>query len=128
MKIFSALRSRRPLRRSELISCALINQFATPGLGSLMARRWVAGSGQLFLAVAGFGLFIGWFVQKMRVFYGQMFGTDLPADAGSSLLKWGLMIFVASWVWSLVTSIQLLRQAPEENAPPTLPSRLPPKL
>ena len=35
-------------------NCALINQLATPGLGSLMAGRLVAGIGQLLLAVAGF--------------------------------------------------------------------------
>ena len=123
MKIFSALRSLRPLRRSELLTCVIINQFATPGLGSLIARRFVAGSGQLLLALIGFFLFIGWWVQKMRVLYGQMFGTDLPADAGAKLGKWGIIIFAAAWVWSLVTSIQILQNLPKDSIP-----HLPPKI
>ncbi|MEO5803751.1 MAG: hypothetical protein ABIR24_09480 [Verrucomicrobiota bacterium] len=101
----------------------MINQFATPGLGSLIARRFVAGSGQLFLALVGFFLFIGWWIQKMRVFYGQMFGTDLPADAGTQLGKWGITIFTLAWVWSLVTSIQIMRTLPKDFIP-----HLPPKI
>ena len=123
MKIFSALQLRRPLNRNELWSCALINQFATPGLGSVVARHFIAGTGQLILAFVGFALFIGWFVQKMRLFYGQIAGTDLPVDAGSRLLVWGLAIFAISWIWSLITSIQMIRSAPEDVIPP-----LPPKI
>ena len=123
MKIFSALQSRRPLRRSELLTCVIINQFATPGLGSLVARHFVAGGGQLLLALIGFFLFIGWWVQKLRVFYGQMFGTDLPVDAGTKLGKWGVIIFAAAWVWALVTSIQIMRTLPEDSIP-----SIPPKI
>jgi hypothetical protein len=123
MKIFSALQSRRPLRRSELVTCVVVNQLATPGLGSLIARRFVAGSGQLLLALLGFFLFVGWFIQKMRVLYGQMFGTDLPADAGTKLGEWGIIIFAVAWVWSLVTSVQILRALPEDSIPP-----IPPKI
>jgi len=123
MKIFSAVQSRRPLRRSELLTCVVINQFATPGLGSLMARRFVAGSGQLFLALVGFFLFMGWWVQKMRLLYGQMFGTDLPADAGTKLGKWGITIFAIAWVWALVTSIQIMRTLPKDSIP-----HLPPRI
>ena len=123
MKIFSALQSRRPLRRSELMSCVVINQFATPGLGSLIARHFVAGTGQLILAFAGFFLFLGWWFQKMRAFYGQMFGTDLPAEAGNQLGKWGIIIFAAAWMWALVTSIQILRAMPKDSIP-----HLPPKI
>lgn len=59
----------------------------------------------------------------MRVFYGQMFGTTLPPDLGSSLWKWGLLIFALAWLWSLVTSIQMIRNAPKDTIPP-----LPPKI
>lgn len=123
MKIFSALRSRRPLRRSELLTCVVINQFATPGLGSLIAGRYAGGSGQLLLALTGFFLFIGWWVQKMRVFYGQIFGTDLPPDAGTQLGKWGIIIFAMAWAWALMTSIQIMRALPKDFIPP-----LPPKI
>lgn len=126
MKIFSVFQPGRPLRRSDLLSYALINQFATPGLGSLLAKRFVAGTGQLLLAVAGFLLFMGWFFQKMRVFYGQIEGTTLPANTGNKLGEWGLIVFAAAWLWSLVTSIQMIRSAPKDSIPPSKP--LPPIL
>lgn len=112
-----------PRRRSQAWTCVIINQLATPGLGSLIARHFVAGTGQLILAFTGFFLFLGWWVQKMRVLYGQMFGTDLPADAGTQLGKWGIIIFAMAWVWSLVTSIQILQNLPKDSIP-----HLPPKI
>ena len=100
----------------------MINQFATPGLGSLLARRYVAGIGQLILALIGFGLYVAWLVQKMRVFYGQIFGTELSPTAGDQLWKWGLIIFAASWIWALVTSIQIMRSTPKDSIPPLPPT------
>ena len=44
----------KPVSRTTAHNAALLNQLATPGLGSLMAGRWLAGVGQLALAVAGF--------------------------------------------------------------------------
>lgn len=123
MNLFSALKNPRPINRTEAWTCALINQFATPGLGSVIARRFLAGTGQLTLAFVGFALFVGWFVQKMRLFYGQISGTDLPVDAGSRFLVWGLGLFAVAWIWSLITSIQIIRHAPEVVPPP-----LPPKV
>ena len=122
-KIFSALRSRRPLTRSDAWNFALINQLATPGLGSLLARRFVAGTGQLLIALAGFSLFVAWFVQTMRSFYGQMFESDLRFDSGFALAKWGILLFVVAWLWSLVTSIQVIRSVPKDSIPP-----IPPKI
>ena len=122
MKIFSVL-PRRPPSRSEAWTYALLNQFATPGLGSLLARRWIAGSGQLLFAFAGFILLMGWLFQKMRLLYGQMFGTNLPQNAGHELGKWGAIIFMAAWFWSLVTSIQLLKCAKDNQA-----SAIPPRI
>lgn len=118
---FSKFQIRGPLRRSDFISCALINQLVTPGLGSVVGRRFVAGTGQLILALVGFLLFLGWFVQKMRLFYGLIEGTDLPVDAGNELGKWGVIIFAAAWVWSLATSIQMIRSAPKDSPPPLPP-------
>jgi hypothetical protein len=123
MKLFSALRSKRPLNRSEAWKCAWINQLATPGFGSLFARRFVAGCGQLLLALAGFGLFTAWFIQTMRTYYGLMFGNDVPANTGSPYGKWGVVLFGAAWLWSLVTSFQIICAAPKDIVPP-----LPPKI
>lgn len=112
------LRERRPLHRSEAWSCALINQLATPGLGSLVARRWVAGTIQIVLAIIGFCLIMFWFAQKMRLLYGQMFGTDIPVNAGNQAGQWGLIFFGIAWLWSLLTSIQIVMNAPKSSPPP----------
>ncbi len=88
----------------------LLNQLATPGLGSLMARRWLAGTGQLVLSLAGFGYVILWFLKLMMQFYGQINGDVVVRPVG----RFGLIgagLFVLGWAWSLVTSFSLLREA-----------------
>jgi multisubunit Na+/H+ antiporter MnhE subunit len=99
-------------------NAALINQFATPGLGSLLAYRWVAGAGQLTLALVGFGLFIAWFLRTMRDYYGLMFDAHAEPRADYTLVKWGVAIFAVAWCWSLVTSVQLLLTAKTPLPPP----------
>ena len=63
MRTSSTRPPRQPLNKSKARNCALINQLATPGLGSLMGGRIFAGIGQLILAVAGFIMVTGWFIQ-----------------------------------------------------------------
>lgn len=99
-----------------------INLFATPGLGSILGRRFGSGAAQLTLAGAGFLCIMWWFFQKMRLMYGQISGTNLPVDLGNTVGKWGIGLFAAAWVWSLVTSIQLLRSVKEA------PMNIPPKI
>jgi len=55
MKLFS--RNGKPPSRALARNATLLNLLATPGLGSIIGRRWIAGSGQLLLAVVGFTLF-----------------------------------------------------------------------
>jgi 4a-hydroxytetrahydrobiopterin dehydratase len=100
----------RPLSRAKARNAALLNLLATPGLGSLLARRWVAGGGQLLLAVAGFALFLVWFIKEMTQFYGQISG-DVPVHPVGNFLLAGLTLFGLAWIWSGVTSISLLREA-----------------
>lgn len=99
-----------PLSPARARNYALMNQFATPGLGSLMARRFVAGTGQLVVFLAGFGLFVAWFVDEMRQFYGLMFGGGEP-QIRFSLLWAGVGLAALAWLWALVTSLSLLREA-----------------
>ena len=99
------------ISRVKARNCALLNQLATPGLGSLLGGRIVAGGGQLALAIIGFGLLLVWFFQVMSGFYGMI--TDQQAEPQFHG-AWGLagaVIFVASWCWSGVTSISLMREA-----------------
>ena len=87
-----------------------MNQFATPGLGSLMARRFVAGAGQLGIFLVGFVLFVAWFVDVMRGFYGLMFSDNEP-HARNWLIVAGVGLCAVGWCWSLVTSLSLMREA-----------------
>jgi hypothetical protein len=101
---------RKPLDTSGAWKAALVNQCATPGLGSLMAGRWFAGSGQLVVAVAGFVLVVVWFFKVMIQYYGQITGDVQPHPVGWIGITGGIL-FVASWFWALVTSISLFFEA-----------------
>jgi hypothetical protein len=116
MKTFSA---GKPLDRTTARNSFLVNQFATPGLGSLMARRYIAGAGQLLLALIGFGLVVAWFIAMMLRLYQQVEG-DSASGSSAWLGEAGAVTFAASWLWSLVTSLSLMREARENerNVPP----------
>jgi hypothetical protein len=111
-----------PLSRTTARNCLLINQLATPGLGSLMAGRRVAGLGQLLLAVAGFAMVIGWFALTLANVYNQAINDAEPKPAGW-LGGAGALVFGVAWLWALVTSLQILRSArsaESANAPPKM--------
>jgi len=99
-----------PLSRSAARNAALLNQCATPGLGSLMAGRRLAGIGQLLLAIAGFVMVVGWFALLALQIY-----NELLNDAQPKSVAWlgavGAAIFAVAWLWSLVTSLSVLREA-----------------
>lgn len=108
MKLFSP-RS-KPLSHATARNAALLNLLATPGLGSLIARRWIAGAGQLLLSFTGFALFMVWFIKEMTQYYGQISGDVEVRPVGKYLIA-GLVLFALAWLWSGVTSISLLREA-----------------
>jgi len=107
---------RAPLSPARARNCALMNQFATPGLGSLMARRLVAGSGQLAVFLVGFVMFVVWFVDEMRQYYALMF-TDNQPHVRHWLAFAGVGLCVLGWLWALVTSLSLLREAKRNEQP-----------
>ncbi len=78
----------KKISRAKARNAALLNQLATPGLGSLLARQWIAGTGQLLLSVIGFTLVMVWFVEELIGYYGQVFqrqageGSDAVDAAG----------------------------------------------
>jgi 4a-hydroxytetrahydrobiopterin dehydratase len=98
------------ISRAQARNAALLNQLATPGLGSLFARRWFAGAGQLLLALAGFALVMVWFVKLLMQYYGQITGNVTVQPVGGIGLL-GAVLFALAWCWSLVTSFSLLRAA-----------------
>lgn len=97
------------ISRTAARNAALLNLLATPGLGSLVARRWLEGIGQLFLSVTGFVLVVVWFIRVMIPYYGEMFNESTPAPVSFHMLGVGAALFALAWVWSLVTSLSLSR-------------------
>lgn len=122
MKPYFLQPGQRP-SRAVVRNAALVNLLATPGLGSLMAGRWVAGIGQLAVAVAGFVMLVVWFFEVMIQYYGQVTGEVQVRPVGW-IGATGAILFVASWFWALVTSVSLLRQAKADD--PTEPGPVAP--
>ena len=128
MRPFFLRRPAQPLNTTSARNCALLNQLATPGLGSLMAGRWLAGVGQLLLALAGFGMITGWFCfLALQLF--QALSDDAHAGSDRSFAWLGLsgaVTFAVSWFWALITSLSLMREArgiEKGSVPPLLPPR-----
>jgi hypothetical protein len=123
MKIFSGDKILSPAKARN---CMLMNLFATPGLGSLMAGRIISGLGQLFLFLIGFALVTVWFIKTMKEYYSLM-SEDIPVHVsyGKYFLA-GFLFAAASWLWSLLTSIQMMAQA--KTPEPALPGTVPPRI
>jgi hypothetical protein len=99
------------LTQSRAIYCFVINQTATPGLGSLLGRRFVVGTFQLLLALAGFVLLMGWIGKHFWRSTLQAMGEPVATNSITWMAKWGALFFGAAWIWALFTSFSLLRQA-----------------
>jgi hypothetical protein len=109
-------------------NCFFVNQFATPGLGSLMGGRILAGLGQLLLAIIGFGFVMIWFYQTIKIYY-SLADEEIPDSPHVSYARYffaGALFFGASWLWSLLTSISLIRGAKVPEPPP--PGSIPPRI
>ena len=100
----------KKISRAQARNAALLNQLATPGLGSLLAGRRLAGGGQLLLSLSGFVLVTVWFWRLMLQFYGQI-GGDVVVKPEGSIGLLGAGLFALAWSWSLATSFSLLREA-----------------
>jgi hypothetical protein len=123
MKRFSADGRHKPLDRKTAKSCLIINQFATPGLGSLLGRRYIAGTGQLILALIGFCLVILYFVFLFRSSYQELVG-GAPVASHNEYGIYGALIFLASWLWSWFTSLSLTREAKQSEPGGDVPPKL----
>jgi hypothetical protein len=111
MKISLVPDRSKPLDRAKAINCAVINQLATPGLGTWIGGRTLVAVGQLALAIAGFLMICGWF---LSVLWQSV--QNIPSDAATPLhFPWlgkaGAVLFAVAWVWSGFTSVSLLREA-----------------
>jgi hypothetical protein len=117
----------KAVKRGTAMNCLLVNQFATPGLGSLMGRRFLAGTVQITLAVAGFLLVIVWFIQILVKTYRD--AAELPPLAVQFAWtgKVGAILFIAAWLLSWITSISMLRRA-RTSSDQNVANPVPPKL
>ena len=93
-------------------NATLMNLLGTPGLGSLMAGRVLAGLGQLAVFLAGFVLFCIWAGAGTIRYYQMAFNETAPTpNTWGNWAVIGLVLCVVSWIWSLVTSLSLQRAA-----------------
>jgi 4a-hydroxytetrahydrobiopterin dehydratase len=107
MKPFSVPKK---ISHAKARNAALLNQFGTPGLGSLIAGRWLAGTGQLLVFLAGFVIYCTWAIKYLTAYYSLMYGDAQPQTASLRGMAWtGVALCAASWLWSLATSISLMR-------------------
>ena len=116
----------KPLTPASARNAALVNQLATPGLGTLMLGKLALGLTQLALALAGFLFIVTWFAMILFQYYGQISGNVEVRPVGWIGIT-GAILFVASWLWSLITSIGFIREANraanrESSVPPRISS------
>jgi hypothetical protein len=117
MMKFSMESPSTPLSQTRVWTCALTNVLLCPGLGTIMARRRV-GYFQLGLAIGGFlmtllGL-VGYIVDFLRTLETPALGGR-PFWVGAGRMG----IFVLAWLWSAISSVQLLLvKPPLEEIPP----------
>jgi hypothetical protein len=113
-----------------------MQNLATPGIGSLKARRMFAGICQLTLAIASCVLIFAWVVEWSYRIYQAQNDEPIPQNPSGWLLKWGVVCFGLSWLWALITCVSLVlrAKAAEQRNPQRIPPRLgdssgkPPKL
>ena len=103
----------------------VLNLAATPGLGSFLAgRRW-EGLLQMLMAVVGFVVLILWFWDLARQFWELLQSGDTSVRPDLRQLAVGGIFFGGAWLWSLWTSISILRH--ERRNPPGVPPPLIPR-
>jgi len=77
-----------------------------------MTGRYLAGIGQLILALIGFCMVLSWFALQARQLYLLISENVEPQTQSIGWLGGtGAMVFVASWFWALFTSLSLMREA-----------------
>jgi hypothetical protein len=87
-----------------------MNLMVLPGLGSFLARRRVAGVLQAMVAGTGAGLSVWWLFMLVRQWAEEGY---FPIDGGEHFRIGiiGVLIFATAWVWSLATSLAVIRAA-----------------
>jgi len=103
-----------------------MQNLATPGIGSLRARRIFEGICQLSLAIASCLFICAWVIGWSCRIYQAQNDETISQDSSGWLLKWGIVSFGVSWLWALITCANLVRQAKVEER--KNPQKVPPRL
>jgi len=91
-----------------------------------MGGRILPGIGQLLLSLIAFALVMIWFFNTMKQYYSLM-DEDIPVRI--SYARYGIAGFSivgAAWLWALLTSISIVRNAKTPEPPP--PGSVPPRI
>ena len=89
----------------------VLNLATTPGLGSFLAGRRAVGIVQMLAAVSGFVVLMLWFWDLARQFWSLLQSGDGAVQPDLRQLVVGGGLFGGAWLWSLWTSISILRQS-----------------
>jgi 4a-hydroxytetrahydrobiopterin dehydratase len=110
---------KKPAGPITAASAAFLNLLVAPGLGSLLAKRWYAGLGQLAMLAVGMTMLLIWLLKILGQYYGLMFGETHTESVGW-YGKTGAILFCASWIWALLTSVSIFLEAGKKRLPPEL--------
>jgi len=85
-----------------------MNLLVLPGLGSFLVGRRIAGVAQAALAGTGAGMSAFWLILLARQWAQEGY---FPIDGGDDFRigVTGVLVFAGAWVWSLATSLSVLR-------------------
>jgi hypothetical protein len=117
----------RPLTKDRAWAYVLLN-ISVPGWGSWKAGRKIAGFGEMSLCGICLLLFGIWFFDWMnRIIQSEVgFDNTLPPVPANWLWQWGLGLYIVSLIWTIATSVGLVREARayeaevSRNTPPKL--------
>lgn len=114
-------------RADRLEVAIVVNQLATPGLGSWMAGHRTTGAGQLVIASAGFaGSLVHWWRSMRAIWTAAGTGAEAVLPDNSLLMR-SLVLFGIAWIWAGFTSLQIYAEIRRlRAAPPTQPPSLDP--
>lgn len=122
MKIFSRAPDPAKLSPTQRWGCAVMNQLACPGLGTIMAGRRV-GYAQATIMVAGFVLLMGFMIWFIICAARYLIHADWDEGRWRAQYRpyhwaWqsGLGLCVVAWCWSLVSSIGIVREGRRNGA------------
>jgi hypothetical protein len=86
-----------------------MNLLVLPGLGSFLLGRRMTGVVQALLACTGAGMSAWWLILLARQWAQDGY---FPIDGGNDFRIGvsGVFVFAVGWVWSLVTSLAVVRE------------------